>query len=260
MKTLYPYFLLVLFVVSASLPAEAQKYAPREQTVQFGKTSANAWVVAVDDEPLDALKKSWSGYVKQQLNVKTKKEGRDELEAKEVTLPLIYAHKGDLKAKFFVENDVSFVAVAFMPGYDIALNTQEHPQAADNLRRFTKNFIKQYKTKVLTEQIATSEKREKAIEKEYRKNEREHQQLTKHVARLDKQMRSNKTEENKKFDLNNQKVEDKSRMAALATVMKNQKSELGQINQTIQGKRSDISYLEKLFADPLADQKSTPIE
>ena len=255
MKTFYPYFLLVLFVVSASLSAQAQKYAPREQTIRFDKISANAWVVAVDNEPTDALKKSWAAYVKQQFDVKAKKEGKDGLEAKEVTLPLIYAHKGDLKARFFTENDVSFVAVAFMPGYDIALNTQEHPQAADNLRRFTKNFIKQYKTKVLNEEIATSEKREKAIEKEYRKNEREHQQLTKHVAKLDKQLRSSKTEESKKFDLNNQKVEDKSRMAALTTVMKNQKSELAQINQTIQTMRGDISYLEKLFADPLADQK-----
>ena len=260
MKTLYPYFLLLLFVVSASLPAEAQKYAPREQTIMFDKITANAWVVAIDEEPIDALKKSWSSYVKQQFDVKAKKEGKDQLEAKEVVLPAIYAHKGDLKARFFTENSTSMMAVAFMPGYDISLNTLEHPQAAENLRRFVKNFIKQYKTKVLNEQIAQQEKREKSIEKDYGKNEREHKQLTKHITKIDKQLRSSKTEESKKFELNNQKVEDKSRMAALATVMQNQKSELSQINRTIQGMRADISRLEKLFAEPLAEQNNTTVK
>jgi hypothetical protein len=247
---------LVLFVITlTSLSVYAQQYSPSEQKVQLGKATANAWVVTIDDEPLDALKKSWSGYVKQELDVKSKKDGRDGLIAKEILSPRLYAHKGDLKAKFFTENSNSTIAVAFMPGYDISLNTQDHPEEAENLRVFTKNFVKYYKTNQLNRLIAKEEKRESTIESAYKKNESERKKLTKHVAKLDKQLTSDKTEEVKKLDLKNQKISDESRIDALQKIMANQKSELTQINRQIQQRRADISQLERLFAEKVAEQQ-----
>ena len=74
------------------------------------------------------------------------------------------------------------------------------------------------------------------------------------MAKLDKQLAADKTEESKKFELQNQKVEDESRISALDAVMKNEKRELLRINERIQDFRADISQLEKLFTEPLADQ------
>ena len=255
MKTIHQLAIALFVITIICQTAIAQRYSPSEQKVQLGKVTANAWVVTVNDEPLDALKKSWSGYVKQALDVKTKKEGRDGLVAKEVLSPRLYAHKGDLKAKFFTENSKSTIAVAFMPGYDISLNTQEHPEEAENLRVFTKNFIKYYKTNKLTQQIAQAEKRERAIETAYEKKEREHKKLTKHMVKLDKQLASDKTEEAKKFELKNQKVSNESRVDALQKIMTNQKNELTQINRQIQQRRADISQLERLFAEKVAEQR-----
>nr|WKN38791.1 hypothetical protein K4G66_08755 [Tunicatimonas sp. TK19036] len=254
MKTITHFFVALFTLTTVS--AFAQNYYPAEQQVQFDKTTANAWVVTVDNEPLDELKDGWSDYVKQELDVKSKKDGRDALIAKEVTVPRIAENIGDLRAKFFNEGDQSKMAVAFTTGYSIALNTTDNPDEAENLRRLVKNFVKYYKTDKLNEQIAQNEKREKALESSYEKNEREHKKLTKHIEKVEKQMNSGKTDENKKFDLKNQKIADESRIVALDEIMMNQKHELTDINQSIQKYRADISHLETLFTEPLAKKEA----
>ena len=230
----------------------AQKYRPVEHKVQFDKTTASAWVVTVDKESLDALQKGWSAYVRQELNVKSKKDGRDDLIAREVTVPRIAQNTGDLRAKFYTEGGQSRLAVAFTTGYSTSINTVDNPEEAENLRQLTKNFVKHYKTEVINEQIAQYEKREKSLEYSYKKNEQEQKQLTKHVGKIEKQINSRKTDENKKFNLKNQKIADESRHATLDVIMINQKKELVQINQTIQRLRADISHLEMLFVEPVA--------
>ncbi|WKN41769.1 hypothetical protein [Tunicatimonas pelagia] len=250
MRTILSFFVAILLVASTS--TFAQKYRPAEYKVQFDKTTASAWVVSVDEEPLDALKKSWSAYVRQELNVKSKKDGRSALIAKEVTIPRIAESTGDLRARFYTENNESQMAVAFTTGYSTSINTEDSPEEAENLRQLTKNFVKYYKTNSLNGQIAQYEKREKSLTSSYGKNEREQKQLTKRVAKVEKQMKSDKSDENKKFDLKNEKIADESRMAALDAIMVNQKKELIAINKTIQQLRADISYLETLFAEPVA--------
>ena len=252
MKKVFKILAIMLTVVSLS--AYGQQYVPREQSVTFGKTTAHAWVIAVGDEPLDVLKKSWTRYVKQELDVKAKKDGRDALVTREVLLPTIYAHQGDLRVKFSTEGGQSSIAVAFVLGYDNSLNSQEYPEATKKLQRLAKNFVKYHKTDRYTHQIAQSEQRERAIESAYKKNERERKQLVKRIAKIDKQVVSPKTEAAEKFDLKNQRVAHASRVTALEKIMLNQKHELSQVNRQIQQLRADITYLEHLFTEAIAEQ------
>ncbi len=246
------YLIAVAVALFFSGQAYAQKYAPTEQRVQLDKATASAWVITADEEPIDDLRKSFARYTKEQLDVKAKKDGRDMMVAKEASIPRIASRPGDLKAKFFKEGDKTMIAVAFMPGYDISLNTSENPDEMENLRKFIKNFVKHYKTEKLTAQVEEHEKRKNSIESNYKKNEREYKKLQKNLTKIDKKMDSDKTEEGKKFELKNEKVADEARIMALDEIMANQKREITEVEGLAQESRSEISHLETLFAEPMA--------
>lgn len=251
MKTIQTILIAGIFLTTSL--AQAQ-YDISEQKVQFDKATASAWVISVGEEPVKDLQKGFARYAKDQLDVKPKKRGRDMMVAKEVSIPRIASHQGDLKAKFFTKGNQTEMAVAFLTGYDMALNTQENADEMNNLRRFTKNFVKSYKTEQLNEQIADDQKRKKTIESNYEKNEREHKKLNKNISKLERKLSSDKTEEAKKFEAKNEKIGNESRIMALDEIMANQKSEINKMEQAIQQSQSEISHLETLFADPVAEK------
>lgn len=219
------------------------------------KSATNAWVISAGEEPIDDLRKSFARYAKDQLDVKAKKDGRDMLVAKEASIPRISSNVGDLKAKFFTEGQQTLIAVAFMPGYDQSLNTLDNSGEMDNLRRFTKDFVKHYQTEKLTAQLEDQEKRQKSLESNYKKNQREHKKLSKNLDKIAKKLNSEKTDEAKKFELNNEKIGDEARLAALDEIMANQTQEISVAEQSVQNFRAEIGELETLFAEPMAQQE-----
>ena len=248
-------FLLLTLTTLLLVPrTNAQQYIPSEEKIQLDKVMANAWVISADEEPIDALRKEFARYTKDQLDVKAKKSGRDMMMAKEVSIPRIAERPGDLKAKFFTEGGETKVAVAFMPGYDISLSTDENPDEMENLRKFTKEFVKHYKTEKLTAQIEDQEKRQEKIESNYKKNEREYKKLQKNLDKIAKKIDDEGTEEGKKFELKNEKIEDEARMMALDEIMANQQKEIKEVETLTQESRSEVSHLETLFAEPMARQ------
>ena len=256
MNKIYPLLATITYLFLGQ--ATAQQYSPVEQKLQMDEAMANAWVVSADEEPVDELRKSFAHYTKDQLDVKAKKDGRNMMIAKEASIPSIAQRSGDLIAKFFSEGGSTQIAVAFMPGYDISLSTAENPDEMENLRKFTKNFVKYYKTEKLTAQIEDQEKRKKSIESNYKKNEREYKGLQKDLDKIAKKMDSDKTEESEKFELKNEKIENEARMMALDEVMQNQRQEITEVEQQAQESRSEISHLETLFAEPMARQNTLP--
>ena len=247
-------YLTTIFFCFVSLYGHSQSYTPVEQKIKMGKTLVNAWVVSLENESLDDLKDEWTAYVKESLDVKVKKQSRSELVAKKILAPRIYHLTGDLRAMFFSEHDRSSIAVAFMSGYDLSLNSVDHPREAGNLRHFTQQFIKTYKTDQITDLLEEEEKRERSLESEYERHERERTQLVKHIARVDRKLNSSKVDEGKRFELKNEKVTTESKVRALDEIMSNYTVELGQIKQVIQRYRADLQQLNALFAEPLADQ------
>ena len=218
------------------------------------KASPNAWVISADDAPVDELRKEFRRYAKDRLDVKTKKSGRDMIVAEEATIARFSPQTGDLKARFYTEGNETKVAVAFMPGYDISLNSDENPDGMESMRQFAKNFVKHYKSEQLTERLEDREKRKKSIESDYKKNEREYRKLEKNISKVEKKMNSSKTEESEKFELKNEKIEDEARMMALDEVMANQQEEIQEVDGLIQEVRADLGSLETQFAEPMARQ------
>jgi hypothetical protein len=241
---------IILFFLSGN--SFAQMYVPVERSITFGKTEANAWVISVDEEPLDALKKSWSTYAKRELGLKSKKDGRDALIAKEVEVPSISQKTGDLRMMVFTEDGLSHVAVAYTTGYSTSINTQNNPRDADKLRQLTRNFVMHYKLSLLNEQLAEYQKQSKSILSAYEKNEREQKKLRKQMARNEKQMNSDQPDKQEKFELKNKRIANQSRLSALESIMINQKNKLAEVNYGIQKLESDIKHLESIFADTMA--------
>ncbi|MDF9798958.1 hypothetical protein OKW21_004221 [Catalinimonas alkaloidigena] len=254
MKTLHVLF--IAFTVLVASTAYAQVYRPVEKKVEMGKHMVDAWVMQVD-EPMDPLKKSYKKFAKRQLNVKVKKSGRDLLMAEEVLIPGIAQKEGDLKARFFTEGGETTLAVAFLLGYDIGLNSLDYPQEMSNLRSFTKNFVKHYKTEKLNALIEADEQQEKRLKSTLKKNEKEYKNLGKRVPKVEELIASEKTKEEKKITLKNENVSNRSRLIALDEIIENLKKELMLLNKNIEQHRSAISMLELQFADdvvPMVNQ------
>ena len=238
-------------------PLYAQQYQPVEQQVSMDKSSPNAWVISADDAPVDNLLKEFRRYAKDQLDVKTKKDGRDMVVAKEASIARFSPQTGDLKTRFYTEGNDTKVAIAFMPGYDISLSTAENPDGMESMRQFIKNFVKHYKNEELTERLEDREKRKKSIESDYKKNEREYGKLEKSISKIEKDLNSSKTEESEKFELKNEKIEEEARMMALEEVMANQQKEIEEVDGLIQEVRADLGSLETQFAEPVARQDAS---
>ncbi len=250
---------LLLAVIAYCIVGQvsAQQYVASEQEVSMDKSMSNAWVIPAGEAPIKDLRKSYARYAKEQLNVKAKKDGRDMVVAKEASIPRISRRVGDLKAMFFTEGQQTLMAVAFAPGYDQSLNTLDDPSEMDNLRRFAKDFVKHYQTEKLTAQLEDQEKRQKSLESDYKKNQREHKKLDKNLDKIAKKLNSDKTDEAKKFELENEKIADEARIMALDEIMANQDQEISAVEQSIQDFRVKIGELESLFAEPMAQQEET---
>nr|WKN36094.1 hypothetical protein K4G66_27385 [Tunicatimonas sp. TK19036] len=246
MKTSTTVMLLLLCLFTTT--GYSQFLQPVEKKLDIDKKVTPAWVLTVD-EPEDALQESIIDYAKQELGVKLKKSKRDLLMAKEVKIPSIAFHTGDLKIQFSNVRDETQVAVAFMPGYDIALNSEENPQEMERLRQFTRSMVKYHKVNNLQQTIDDDEKRLRKLESSLKKNQREYQRLDKRTARMDRQINSSKTDENKKFDLNNDLEEAEDRMATLEDTEGELEDEIAKLNEKIHTSQSAINDIENRFAE-----------
>lgn len=248
MKRLTFKLLLVILALLVSTTAFTQQYRTVEKSVQMDKQSVNAWVMLVGNEPLDVLKEDFVRYARKQLKVKAKKEGRDMLIARAAKIPTISALQGDLRARFFTENKENMLALAFMPGYDIALSSADNRTEMANLRKFVEEFVKQYKIGQYQEQLSVLASRKKNVERNYKKDKREQRKLNKSLKKIDKQLASDKSEGPKKYALNNQKIAKQSRIEALDKIMINQKGELMKLDQEMQSIEASIKHLENMFS------------
>ncbi|MEQ9443210.1 MAG: hypothetical protein RIG62_29505 [Cyclobacteriaceae bacterium] len=239
-------FLFFIFSLFTSV-VYAQFLQPVEKKIDIDKKVTPAWVLTVDEEK-DPLIESAEDYTKEELGVKLKGR-RDLLIAEEVRIPSIAFHTGDLKIQFSSVGSETQIAVAFMPGYDISLNSQDNPQEMERLRQFTRNLVKYHKVSFLQQTIADDEKRLRDLESSLKKNQREYKRLDKQAARMDRQINSSKTDENKKFDLENDLKAAQDRMETLEGTEGELEDEIAGMNDKIYVSQTKINDIENKFAE-----------
>ncbi|MEM6842332.1 MAG: hypothetical protein AAF632_08900 [Bacteroidota bacterium] len=226
----------------------AQFLQPEEKRMDVGEKVTPAWVIAVE-EPEEELRESIVDYTKDELGVKLKKGKNGLLIAKEVKVPSITSYTGDLRVLLSRVQDRTQVAVAFMPGYDISLSSDDYPDEMERLRNFTRSMLKYHMVNELQVTIQDDEKRLKELEGDMKKNEREYRKLDKSTARMQRKMDSDKTDENEKFDLGNEQEAAEDRMNTLLAEKDELGDEIAKMNEKIQVSQEEINDIENQFVE-----------
>ncbi len=228
--------------------SHAQFLQPVEKKMDVGEKVTPAWVLAVE-EPEDELRESIIDYTKDELGVKLKKGRNGLLIAKEAKVPSITSYTGDLKVLLSQVQGQTQVAVAFMPGYDISLNSDDYPDEMERLRNFARSMVKYHMVNELQVTIKDDEKRLKDLERDLKKNEREYRKLDKSTTRMQRKINSDKTDENEKFDLGNDQEAAEDRMNTLLAEKDELDDEIAKMNEKIQVSQEDINYIENQFTE-----------
>lgn len=253
MKQCFTY--LFLFLLLWTSIGYAQYLQPIEKKIDIDEKVTPAWVLVVD-EPEDAVRETCTDYAKDQLGVKLKKRGKDLLMAKEVKVPSISSYTGDLKIQMSTVQNQTQVAVAFMPGYDIALNSDEYPDDMENLRQFVRNMVKYHHVSNLQATIKSDKKRLQDLQRSMKKNQRESSKLDKSISRYERKINSDKTTESEKFDLKSDQEEARNRILTLADMNEDLESKIYNINEKIQASQEDINDIERKFHERKATVRS----
>lgn len=178
-------FLTIFFVFSFFL-AYSQSLAPYQKQITLDKINVDAWAAAVERGTEDDVKSAFSDYVSKNYKLKTKKNGKHGLIVPEANIPQITTRRGDLHVQFSGETGRFEMAVAFMMGYDIYLNSRDNAPEMERFKEFFANFLMEYykgfydklvrdKEKVLKDlrgQIASNEKKAKSLQKDIDSNQR----------------------------------------------------------------------------------------
>ncbi len=248
-------YLLVLMVQIG----HAQFLQPVEKKINIDEKVTPAWVLAVSADK-EALAESIIDYTKEEVGVKLKKGKNGLLMAKEIKVPSTTIYTGDLKVLLSTVSNQTQVAVAFMPGYDIALNSEDYPNEMERLRQYTRKMVKYHMVSVLQEKIEEDEGRLRDLETSLKKNRREYQKLDKRTSKMQKKMGSDKTEEHEKFELENGHTAAVNRMSTLTEARGELEEEIAKMNEKVQVSQEEINDIENQFVERKATVRTEEVE
>jgi hypothetical protein len=181
----------------------AQSLAPFQKQITLDKINVDSWAASVERGTEDDVKSAFSDYVSKNYKLKTKKNGKHGLIVAEANIPQITTRRGDLHVQFSSETGKLEMAVAFMMGYDIFLNSRDNAPEMERFKEFLANFLMDYykgfydklireKEKVLKDlrgQVSDNEKKAKSLQKDIDSNQKK---LAKEVDQLKKTEIENK--------------------------------------------------------------------
>jgi len=248
MKKIYLILLSCLFIMDAF----SQKVTMNEEKILIDKKPTNAWV-AVINENIDLVRKSFVRFAKDKYDAKAKKKNKRTLLIEQANLPTISDKQGDLWVAFYPENNTIKMGIAYSLGYDIAINSEEYPTEMSNLKSFFREFVVYYKSEYFNTLIAEDQKRIKELSAELRKNQKEFKSLTRSISKVEKTILK-ETDETVKFELNNQNIESKANIQAKHEIMLNLKEEITKVSSSLKTIKSSLKKLEtEAFEDEVLD-------
>lgn len=181
------YILLVSTLITSML--NAQNITLQETKKQYGDENYSSWVAEVEEVDADFARKSFSRYAKEQLDLKMHKHLKNGLIAKEVKITQVYpSRRADLVANFNEQGESSELAISFVMGYDIILNSEDNPAEMQNFRLLASDIIFNIYQDYYEQQIKDLETEKKEINKKIAKNDRTKKSLTKKIQKNQKAM------------------------------------------------------------------------
>lgn len=208
----------------------------------MGKVSLIAVEVKIGDNQ-DNVKKSFTEYCKDNLDIKLKSKGKNRLFAEKVSAPSFTDKTGDFMAMITQEGQNCRLAVGYFIGYDLSINSEEYPEEAARLKEFVRRYAiyheSLYYHNILNENLERLEK----LNDDLKENQKEIKSLTKRAQKNDKAI-SKENDSHKKFDLSNQNIANRSRIELLNNIAVTLKAEIENINGAIETTKDSLRKLE----------------
>ncbi|WP_291725397.1 hypothetical protein [Bernardetia sp.] len=182
------FFVFVVLFLALSISVSAQNVSEKPIKIEK-KKSLNGFEVQFDAMSEDAEKALQIAIEKwldsQKIKYKSKKGN---YHAKEVVVKQFSDKTSDLH--IFIEEKkgkMTLQAVQTL-GYDLAVNSKEHPQEAQNIRSWLENMVKEVRLEQINLQIAALQDELKNKEKDIEKNQKEDKNLKESIEEYKKKI------------------------------------------------------------------------
>ncbi len=255
MKT--PPHLIVLLLIPTALLA--QPYCPEEQTMTMSGRIVNAWVVAVDQEPVEALQTHFREYVRKRFRVYVRPDAHDSelLVARQAVMPTITYLSGSLMARFYCEGDTTMLAVAYHPASGTPLSARDNPQDMQNLWEFTQGFVQYYKVKQIKDQIAEEQHWRREWEESCERDEQNIKKLNRKVERARRRMVRNEGKTKEKWQAKRAVL--LSRVAAIRELKLVKLREIERSYTTVHRLKEELMQVRARFDEPIKYEWGPPV-
>lgn len=237
MKNFTTIFLLALFS-TGNLPA--QLLSIKESTIEIEETETDAQVATLLIQDDGEIKKALRKYIRRNLDAKVKNNGKDMLMAEKASIHTISDKRGDLAAIFFQENSQDKMAVAYLLGYDIFVNSNDYPEEAENLKNFAETFLKDYYQGYFEDVVTAEEKKLKKLERGLAKNGREINSLNRKIQKNNRKAERDKFKD-EKDSLENDNVRINTEIDALNDAMAQLKNDIAKVEKDIQVAKENVA-------------------
>ena len=218
------FFVLFLFVISVFVsPVFGQNVSEKAIKIEK-KKSLNGFEIqfdAISEEAQKALQVAIEKWLDTQKIKYKEKKGN--YHAEEVVVKQFSDKTSDLH--IFVEDKKGRISLQVVQtlGYDLAVNSKDHPQEAQNIRSWLENMVKEVRLEQINLQIAALQDELKGKEKDIEKNQKEDKNLKesiedykKKIAEAEKDIEKNANEQKQ----NEQKREELKKKIAELEKMK----------------------------------------
>lgn len=206
--------ILTFLCVLLSSSLMAQSLAPFQKQITIEKVNVDSWAASIERGTEDDLKEAFGDFISKNYKLKSKKNGKHGLKVEEANISQITTRRGDLHVLFSTETGRLEMAVAFMMGYDIFLNSKDNPQEMERFKEFFAAFLMDYYKGFYEKQVREKEKILKNLRGQIADNEKKIKSLQKDIESTQKKI-AKETDQLKKVELENKNVAARRQIDAL---------------------------------------------
>ena len=231
----------LLFSVFAAL---GQSLAPYQKQITLDKISVDSWAASIERGTEDEIKSAFSDYISKNYKLKAKKNGKHGMIVTEANISQITTRRGDLHVQFSNETGRPEMAVAFMMGYDIYLNSRDNAPEMERFKEFFVSFLMNYYKGFYEKQIREKEKVLKDLREQISNNEKKAKSLQKDIESNQKKL-AKESDQLKKTEIENKNVAARRQIDALNEMNSNLNKQIGNYESDIAQIKLQISNIGK---------------
>lgn len=232
--------ILLLGINSLDAQTHIQVTELRDQLLDGEQTTL--FVAPVGYYP-DIIKKSYSKYCKERLQLKPQHKKSTLMVVKSIDNPIIGNTMGDLKATILTIDGQLKVGLCYRLGYHLSVNSTDNPEESEKIRDFLKKYVVYHESIYFQQMLEENTRRLKELIKSLQESQKEIKTLSKRIEKIEHKI-SKEQDEDEKFDLDTENYANRARVQAVNDIITNLKTEILKFNSAAEKAKSDLIQLE----------------